>query len=197
MASYTIQFQKGRSLRAFLTDYGTEQQCFQAVCKARWPDGFSCPDCGSKRHCRISRGHLFQCQDCHKQTSAMAGTIFQGTKLPLTVWFQAMHLLTQGKRCVSALELKRQLGVHYETAWSMKHKIMQVMAEREEATLPRLRDLCPTVPVLLATGWADQEALDLVAAHPFVTLLSKPFSFEERRGHLHQVAVCVPTVHGA
>lgn len=44
------------------------------------------------------------------------------TKLPLTVWFQAMHLLTQGKHSVSALELKRQLGVHYETAWAMKQQ---------------------------------------------------------------------------
>ena len=57
-----------------------------------------------------------------------------------------------------------------------------------KGTLPRLRRMCPTVPVLLATGRADQEALDLVDAHPFVTLLSKPFSFEELRGHLHNVA---------
>jgi PAS domain S-box-containing protein len=61
-----------------------------------------------------------------------------------------------------------------------------------KGTLPRLRGLCPTVPVLLATGRADQEALDLVAAHPFVTLVSKPFSFEDLRGHLLQVAGCGP-----
>jgi transposase-like protein len=79
------------------------------------------------------RQGLFQCQDCRHQTSPTAGTIFQGTKLPLTVWFQAMHLLTQGKHSVSALELKRQIGVCYETAWAIKQKIMQVMLEREEA----------------------------------------------------------------
>jgi hypothetical protein len=61
--------------------------------------------------------------------------MFQGTKLPLTVWFQAMHLLTQGKHSVSALELKRQLGVHYETAWVIKQKLMQVMPERETETV--------------------------------------------------------------
>jgi len=53
-----------------------------------------------------------------------------------------------------------------------------------KGTLPRLRKLCPAVPVLLATGRADQDALDLVAAHPFVTLLPKPFSIEELRRHL-------------
>jgi len=50
-----------------------------------------------------------------------------------------------------------------------------------KGTLPRLRDLHPTVPVLLATGRADQEALDLVASQSFVALLSKPFGFEELR----------------
>jgi CheY-like chemotaxis protein len=54
-------------------------------------------------------------------------------------------------------------------------------------TLPRLRDLCPTIPVFLATGRADDEAMELVAAHPFVTLLPKPFSFEELKGHLQQI----------
>jgi CheY-like chemotaxis protein len=56
-----------------------------------------------------------------------------------------------------------------------------------KGTLPRIRRLNPTVPILLATGRADQESLDVVAAHPFVTLLSKPFSFEELRERLQQV----------
>ena len=51
--------------------------------------------------------------------------------LPLTIWFLAMHLLTQAKNNVSALELKRHLGVRYKTAWLLKHKLMQVMSERE------------------------------------------------------------------
>lgn len=134
MASYDIQFQKGLSLREFMAGYGTEEQCIEAVCKARWRDGFVCPECGSVRHWRLARG-LFQCQECRHQTSPTAGTIFQGTKLPLTVWFQAMHLLTQGKHSVSALELKRQIGVCYETAWAVKQKLMQVMLEREEKTV--------------------------------------------------------------
>ena len=132
MPRYEVQFQKGLSLRTFMEDYGSEEQCLEAICKARWPRGFICPECGSLGHCRLSRG-LFQCQDCRHQASPIAGTIFQDTKLPLTIWFQAMHLLTQGKHSVSALELKRQLGVCYETAWNLKQKLMQVMLEREES----------------------------------------------------------------
>jgi hypothetical protein len=61
------------------------------------------------------------------------GTILQATKLPLTTWFLGMHLLTQAKNNVSALELKRHRGVRYKTAWLLKHKLMQVMSEREAA----------------------------------------------------------------
>jgi hypothetical protein len=58
------------------------------------------------------------------------GTIFHSTKLPLTIWFQAMYFLTQNKNNISTLELRRLLGISYPTAWRMKHKLMQVMYER-------------------------------------------------------------------
>jgi hypothetical protein len=62
----------------------------------------------------------------------ISGTIFEASKLPLSRWFLAMHLLTQSKNNVAALELKRHLGVCYKTAWLMKHKLMEVMRLREE-----------------------------------------------------------------
>ena len=57
--------------------------------------------------------------------------MFESSKLALPTWFLAIHLMTQAKNNVSALELKRYLGVSYPTAWLLKHKIMQVMVERE------------------------------------------------------------------
>ena len=54
MASYDIQFQKGLSLREFNATYATEEQCREAICKARWGEGFVCPECGSSRHCRLA-----------------------------------------------------------------------------------------------------------------------------------------------
>ena len=61
----------------------------------------------------------------------MVLTIFESTKLALRRWFLAMHLLTQSKNNVSALELMRQLGVCYKSAWLLKHKLMEVMRVRE------------------------------------------------------------------
>ena len=76
---------------------------------------------------------LFQCNGCRRQTSVTAGTLFAGTKLPLTTWFLAIYLISQAKTGLSALALKRQLGVSYRTAWLVHHKIMCAMAEREDA----------------------------------------------------------------
>jgi len=75
---------------------------------------------------------LFQCNACRHQTSLIAGTVFQGTKLRLTVWFLAIYLISQAKTGLSALALKRQLGVSYPTAWLIHHKLMLAMAQREE-----------------------------------------------------------------
>ena len=74
----------------------------------------------------------FQCTACRHQCSVISGTIFEATKLGLSRWFLAMHLLTQSKNNVAALELMRHLGVCYKTAWLVKHKLMEVMRVRED-----------------------------------------------------------------
>ena len=133
MAQNRIQFQKGLSLKQFLSDYGTEEQCEQALEGWRWPNGFVCPNCGHQHEpVRLRTRSLLQCRHCHHQTSLTAGTIFADTKLPLTTWLLAMFLLTQQKNGIAALELKRHLGVSYPTAWRLKHKLLQVMKERDD-----------------------------------------------------------------
>lgn len=128
-----VQFQKGLSMAEFMDRYGSEQQCQAALVASRWPQGFVCPDCGQTKHSTFVREgrQYWQCSACREQVTAICGTIMQATKLPLTRWFLAMHLLTQAKNNISALELKRHLGVRYKTAWLMKHKLMQVMLVRE------------------------------------------------------------------
>ena len=129
------QFQKGLSLPAFLERYGTEGRCVLALFTAMWPEGFKCPECGEREYSVLEARGLYQCNACRRQTSVKVGTIFHKTHLPLTKWFLAMHLLTQGKHSMSALELKRKLGVSYETAWKVKHKLIQVMLEREKGRI--------------------------------------------------------------
>lgn len=134
MAMNRIQFQPGLSMPEFLKAYGTELQCEQALETVRWPDGFRCPRCEGAGHFVFRDGprKVFQCTGCRHQASLIAGTVFQGTKLPLTTWFLAIYLISQAKTGLSALALRRQLGVSYPTAWLIHHKLMQVMADREE-----------------------------------------------------------------
>ena len=117
----------------FLKDYGSEAQCEQALEAVRWPEGFRCPRCECAGHYVLLDGtrKVFQCTGCRHQTSLIAGTVFQGTKLPMTIWFLAIYLISQAKTGLSDLALKRQLGVSYPTAWLIHHKLMQVMADRE------------------------------------------------------------------
>ncbi len=131
MPRNTIQFQKGLGLHDFLEQYGTEDQCRQALYDLRWPTGYVCPECGNTTGCELKKRQIYQCHKCHHQTSLTAGSIFHGTKLPLRTWFLAIYLLTQRKKSISALQLSREIGVNYNTAWRLKHKLMQVMMERE------------------------------------------------------------------
>jgi transposase-like protein len=131
MARNAVQFQRGLSEAEFDRLYGTEEQCRAVVIAVRWRDGFSCPICGGRSHSVVKTRGLFQCTKCRRQTSPIAGTIFASTKLPLRTWFRAMYHLTQSKQGISTIELGRRLGVRQTTAWMLKHKLQQVMMERD------------------------------------------------------------------
>lgn len=135
MAINATQFQKGLSLPDFFKRYGTEAQCEDALVAARWSKGWRCSRCNCTRSFQTRNGKgraLWECFLCGYQSSSIAGTVMEHTKLALTKWFLAMYLITASKNEVSALELKRSLGVSYKTAWLLKHKLMQVMTIREE-----------------------------------------------------------------
>ena len=131
MARNRVQFQKGLSEARFAELYGSEDRCREAVFRGRWPRGFVCPGCGGQKHGVIKTRALYQCTSCRRQTSLIAGTIFGSTKVRLRTWFRAMYQLTQSKGGISSLELGRRLGVTQNTAWKLKHKLMQVMMERD------------------------------------------------------------------
>jgi transposase-like protein/ribosomal protein L37AE/L43A len=136
MARNKVQFQKGMSEAAFGALFGTEERCHEALVTMRWPNGFRCPECGQTKHCRVKRGAqiLFQCNDCHTQTSVKAGAMMHRSKLPLTMWFRAMYLLSQTKQGISSIEMSRRLGVTQTTAWLLLSKLRQTMTDRNAKT---------------------------------------------------------------
>jgi transposase-like protein len=109
--------------------FGTEKACLAYISKLRWPQGFICPSCGmpEENPSIMGRG-LFLCRKCKRQTSVTAGTLFHKAHKPLRTWFLAIWFVTSQKNGVSALGLKRVLGLgSYDTAWTWMHKLRRAM----------------------------------------------------------------------
>ena len=114
----------------FLKRFGTEEACIDHLSTLRWPGGYVCPRCGGRAAWRLpSRPRTFECAGCHHQESVTAGTIFHRTRTPLPSWFLAAYLMGADKRGVSAKFLQRQLGVAYQTAWTIAHKLRHGLNE--------------------------------------------------------------------
>jgi predicted RNA-binding Zn-ribbon protein involved in translation (DUF1610 family) len=125
------------SLLAFQQRFPDEAHCAQFLLERRWPDGFVCPGCGGKRgHLLRSRAYTYECVACGKQTSVTAGTVMHRTKLPLTVWFWAAHLMATHSNGMSAQQLMGQLGLgSYKTAWLLAQKLRRSMVDPEREPL--------------------------------------------------------------
>ena len=124
------------TLLEFERRFRTEEACREYLTRLRWPEGFRCPRCKSGHSWLNARRGLLECAGCHYQVSPTAGTIFDRTRLPLTLWFRAVWLVTSQKGGVSALGLQRQLGMkRYETVWTMLHKLRRAMVRPDRDRL--------------------------------------------------------------
>ena len=123
-----------RTLVEFDEWFASEVACEDFLRRLRWPNGFYCPGCSASGAWTTRRG-LYRCPSCARQTSVTAGTLFEGTRKPLRLWFRAIWHFTNRKHGVNALELQRILGLgSYQTAWAWLHKLRRAM-------LPPSRDL--------------------------------------------------------
>src|SRR4051812_49922313 len=128
---------RARSLREFQTSFSDETSCAAFLFERRWPEGFVCPAWGDGRAALLrSRAHTYECLDCGRQTSVTAGTVMHRTKLPLTVWFWAAHLMATHSNGMSAQQLMGQLGLgSYKTAWLLAQKLRRSMVDPEREPL--------------------------------------------------------------
>lgn len=116
-----------RTLTEFTRRFSTENACLDYLAQFKWPDGVMCPKCGKQEYKQTKRG-LFECGKCKRQFSITSGTIFHGTRKPLTLWFEAMWHITSQKYGANALGLQRVLGLgSYHTAWKWLHRLRRAM----------------------------------------------------------------------
>src|SRR5262247_3355885 len=116
-----------RSLGEFQAWFRTDGDCLDYLEWLRWPGGFTCPSCGYAEGWQLGDGR-YECVGCHGRTSVTAGTIFDRTRTPLTVWFTACWLFATQKDGISAQGLQRALEIgSYPTAWAMLHRLRSVL----------------------------------------------------------------------
>lgn len=111
------------------TDENTAREAMELV---MWPFGPVCPHCTAREKIgkvegKSARAGLYYCGDCKKQFTVTVGTIFERSKVPLSKWWLAIHLLASSKKGISSHQLMRLLGVSYQTAWFMTHRIREAM----------------------------------------------------------------------
>lgn len=113
------------------TDEAKAREALEAV---RWPDGPVCPHCGSvekigKVQGKSHRPGLYYCGACTGHFTVTVGTVFERSKVPLSKWWLAAHLMGSSKKGISAHQLHRMLGVTYKTAWFMAHRLREACRE--------------------------------------------------------------------
>ena len=115
-----------------------ETKAREALEATRWPDGPYCPHCGNSDQTLIAkvegkkqthRAGLFYCNECKGQFTVTVGTVFERSKIALTKWWMAAHMMNSGKNGVSAHEIHRSIGVTYKTAWFMMHRLREAMKD--------------------------------------------------------------------
>jgi transposase-like protein len=112
----------------------------EAIEVVLWPHGPVCPHCGSLDHIgkvdgKSARPGLYYCGECKRQFTVTIGTIFERSKVPLSKWWLAIHLMASSKKGMSAHQLHRALGVSYQTAWFVEHRIREAMRSGDLAPM--------------------------------------------------------------
>ena len=109
------------------------QEAFQAI---RWADTDGqpvCPECGGLEHYDLKSRPVWKCKGCKKQFSITSGTIFHSRKLSLRDILGAIAMFTNGAKGYSALQLSRDLGCDYKSAFVLCHKLREAIATAREA----------------------------------------------------------------
>ena len=107
--------------------FPTEKDAVIFFERKRWGKKTKCAYCESEKLHARTEDHRVKCRACGSSSSVTVGTKLQGTKIPLKTWLYAIALISDAKKGVSALQLQRNLGVSYPTAWAMYHKIRDFM----------------------------------------------------------------------
>src|SRR4051794_13018659 len=119
---------------AFAAPHFNSDEAARALIESiRWPEGPVCSHCGVINHAYAVKGRagLYRCAEpqCRKDFTCTTGTVMERSKIPLHKWMMGFYLMNASKKGVSAHQLHRALGVSYQAAWFMAHRIREAMKD--------------------------------------------------------------------
>jgi transposase-like protein len=114
---------KPKTLQQAIRYFSDEQVCIDTVAQLRWPNGPTCPKCGSGEHYYLATQKRWKCKKCAKQFSVKVGTIFEDSPIPLDKWLVALWMLVNCKNGISSYEIGRDLGLTQKSAWFVLHRL--------------------------------------------------------------------------
>jgi hypothetical protein len=117
----------------FFKNFPDEESCRAHFKEVRDKEGVVCKGCCGEAHWWLKSKSMYECKKCHRRMSLKSGTVMENSKLSFQYWYVAIHLMTSTKKCVSAMEVNRQIGhKFYEPIFAMMHKLRRAMANRDE-----------------------------------------------------------------
>lgn len=119
------------NFQEFKKKFPSEPKIVEYFCNIRYGDDFKCRHCGSADIYATYDNRKMQCPACKNTFSVFKDTIFENSSTDLKKWFYAIHLFLNGKKGISALQLQREIGVTYKTAWRMLRQIRIAMGNKK------------------------------------------------------------------
>jgi len=106
-------------------DSGKEEKCLDKLISIRWPEGYSCPECGNKNYWTKALRRLLICKNCRKEVSPLSDTLFSRSHISLSIWFEIIKMLTNSpERVVTATAIFKEVDLgSYRTAWEALRKL--------------------------------------------------------------------------
>ena len=118
-----------------------KESCISHLEQVRWGEHPQCPYCESDNVARKQENGVvgrWNCHNCKSSFNVLAGTLFQGTKIPLPKWFLAIALMVNVKTSMSSCQLARHLDLNQGSTWSMMQRIRKEMTRKEDHFLQRI-----------------------------------------------------------
>jgi transposase-like protein len=135
-----------KNLKELMTYLKDDEVCRNYYAELRWGGNPTCPHCGKDKPYKMKCGRLYRCREktCKKNFTVTVGTIFEKSKIPLSVWMGSIFVITAHKKGISSLQLSRDMDITQKTAWFILHRIRHIMGDPDPAPLDNIVEIDET-----------------------------------------------------